>query len=245
MRNIGFSRKKFIIIVFVLLLILLVVAYYVVTTQFVVTSVEVEGNEHYTSEQIEEMVLPGGILNNSLYLSLRYHDKEMRDVPFVESMDVEVISNHAIRIVVYEKALAGCVSYLGNYVYFDREGVVVESASELTDGVPEIKGLHFDHIVLHEALPVADETVFSEILKVTQLMAKYEIVSDKIFFATDNEVILYFGDARVYLGDETNIEQKIMQLSYILPSLEGKSGVLHMENYSADTENLKFLPDES
>ncbi len=239
----GFNRKKFILWAVIISILLLAAAFGIVVTQFSVTDVKVEGNEHYTDEQIKELVLPEGMLNNSLYLSVIYRNKEIKDIPFVEMMDVEILSNHSIRINVYEKALAGCVNYLGNYMYFDRDGIVVETSDRLTDGVPQIKGLSFDHVVMHEKLPVQDPSVFSKILNVTQLLAKYELSADKIFFGTQKDVTLYFGQARVYLGKDEKMDEKIMQLVPILPHLEGKSGVLNMENFDENTENIPFNMD--
>ncbi len=239
----GFNRKKFILWAVIISILLLAAAFGIVVTQFSVTDVKVEGNEHYTDEQIKELVLPEGMLNNSLYLSVIYRNKEIKDIPFVEMMDVEILSNHSIRINVYEKALAGCVNYLGNYMYFDRDGIVVETSDRLTDGVPQIKGLSFDHVVMHEKLPVQDPSVFSKILNVTQLLAKYKLSADKIFFGTQKDVTLYFGQARVYLGKDEKMDEKIMQLVPILPHLEGKSGVLNMENFDENTENIPFNMD--
>ncbi len=239
----SFNRKKFILWAIILGIVLLAATFAIVVTQFSVTQVRVEGNEHYTDDQIKEMVLPEGLLNNSLYLSVVYRNREIKDIPFVEMMDVEIISNHAIRINVYEKALAGCVNYLGNYMYFDREGIVVETSDRLTDGVPQIKGLTFDHVVMHEKLPVEDSSIFSKILNVTQLLAKYDLKADKIFFGTEKDVTLYFGQARVYLGGDEKMDEKIMQLVPILPHLEGKSGILNMENFDENTVNIPFNMD--
>ncbi len=236
----SFNRKKFILWTVLIGIILIAAAFLIVVTQFSVTHVKVEGNEHYTDEQIREMILPEGMLNNSLYLAVKYQSKEIKDIPFIEMMDVEITSNHAITINVYEKALAGCVNYLGNYMYFDRDGIVVETSDELTEGVPQIKGLTFQHVVMHEKLPVEDTTVFARILNVTQLLSKYDLGADKIFFGTDNDVTLYFGQARVYLGGEENMDEKMMQLVPILPHLEGKSGILNMENFDENTENIPF-----
>ncbi len=236
----GFSRKKFIVRTVLIGVVLLAVLFALLVTQFSVTEVKVEGNEHYTDAQIKEMVLPEGMLNNSLYLSVVYRNKEIKDIPFVEMMDVEIVSNHSIRINVYEKALAGCVNYLGNYMYFDREGIVVETSDRLTDGVPQIKGLTFQHVVMHEKLPVEDSTIFSKILNITQLLAKYDLKADKIFFGSNKDVTLYFGQARVYLGADEKMDEKIMQLVPILPHLEGKSGVLDMEDFDENTENIPF-----
>ncbi|MBE5882179.1 MAG: FtsQ-type POTRA domain-containing protein [Lachnospiraceae bacterium] len=235
-----FNRKKFILWAIVIAVVLLAAAFAIAVTQFSVTDVRVEGNEHYTDEQIKDMILPEGMLNNSLYLAVKYRSKEIKDIPFIEMMDVEIVSNHAIKINVYEKALAGCVNYLGNYMYFDREGMVVETSDQLTEGVPQIKGLSFDHVVMHEKLPVEDSSIFSKILNVTQLLAKYELEADKIFFGTEKDVTLYFGQARVYLGQDENLDEKMMQLVPILPHLEGKSGILNMENFDENTVNIPF-----
>ncbi|MBQ8197904.1 MAG: FtsQ-type POTRA domain-containing protein [Lachnospiraceae bacterium] len=238
-----FNRKKFILWSIVILLLVVGIGVYLIMTQFSVTDVKVEGNEHYTDAEIRDMILPEDTWHNSLYLSVKYRNKEIKDIPFIEMMDVEIESNHVIKINVYEKALAGCVSYLGNYMYFDRDGIVIESSDQLTKGVPQIKGLTFEHVVMHEKLPVEDPSVFSKILNVTQLLGKYELEADKIFFGSDMDITLYFGQARVYLGTDTNMEEKMMQLVPILPHLAGKSGILNMENFDENTENIPFNMD--
>ncbi|MBD5465099.1 MAG: FtsQ-type POTRA domain-containing protein [Lachnospiraceae bacterium] len=213
------------------------------TSYYKVTEVEVTGNEHYTKEEIQEMIVKDGLSENSLFLALKYHNREIADIPFIESMSVEVVSSHSIKITVYEKALAGCVEYLGKYMYFDREGIVVESASETTRGIPQITGLSYGYIVLYEKLPVENEDIFKEILSMTQLLEKYEIDADKLHFDKAGNMTLYFGEARAALGTKENIDQKVMQLSHILPELEGKSGVLHMEDYGEGTERVSFKPE--
>lgn len=208
-----------------------------------VTNVEVVGNSHYTEQEIKDMVLKGNVFDNSLLLNIKYRNKSIENIPFVEKMDVEVKSNDTIRIMVYEKKLAGCISYLGNYMYFDREGIVVESSPQITQGVPEITGLRFNHVLLYEQLPVERSEIFQEILELTQLLDKYEIIADKIYFDADNNVTLYFGDARVLIGSKSHIDEKIMQLSVIVPSIQGKAGVLDMREYETGTTTLTFEPD--
>ena len=212
-------------------------------TGYRVTHVEVVGNSHYTEQEITDMVLKGNVFDNSLLLNIKYRNKSIEDIPFVEKMDVEVKSNDTIRIMVYEKKLAGCISYLGNYMYFDREGIVVESSPQITEGVPEITGLRFNHVRLYEQIPVERSEIFQEILELTQLLDKYEIIADKIYFDTDNNVTLYFGEARVLIGSKSHIDEKIMQLSVIVPSIQGKAGVLDMREYEMGTTTLTFEPD--
>lgn len=211
---------------------------------YTITTVYVEGNVHYTNEEIIDMVMEGHYGNNSLLLSLKYKDKSIVDVPFIEKMDVSVMDPHTIKIEVYEKALAGYVEYLERYMYFDKDGIVVESSFEKTEGVPMVTGLKFDYVVLHEYLPVEDETIFASILNITQLVNKYNLSVDKIYFGSDGSLTLYFDEVKAALGAGDNLDEKIMKLQYMLPSLEGKTGTLHMENYTEETKKTSFEPDK-
>ncbi len=226
------------------LLAALIAAYIYIVNNYTVTTIYVEGNIHYTNEEIIEMVIGDGMYgNNSLFLSLKYRDKGIDNVPFIQTMDVTVETKDTIRITVYEKALAGYVAYLGRYVYFDKDGIVVETSLEKTEGIPQVTGLKFDHVILHEQLPVEKPEVFADILNITQQLDKYSMSADKIYFDADYQVTLLFGEARVALGNDIYIEEKIMKLQYILPDLLGKSGILDMREYSEDTKSYSFEQD--
>ncbi|NLL76458.1 MAG: FtsQ-type POTRA domain-containing protein [Clostridiales bacterium] len=218
--------------------------YYYIVTTYTVTTVYVDGNVHYTNEEVMDMVMKGRYGNNSLYLAMKYKDKGVEGVPFVEKMDVNILSPNTIRINVYEKAFAGCVEYLGQYMYFDKDGIVAESSEIKTEGVPQVTGLNFGYVILNEPLPVENDAVFMQILSITQLLKKYDLTADKIFFDSAYNITLYFGGVKVSLGAGENMDEKIMKLQYILPELEGKSGTLPMENYTEDTKNITFNPDE-
>ena len=209
---------------------------------FRVQNVSVEGNVHYTSEEIEAMVLTDRLSYNSLYLSLKYRNKEIRDIPFIETMSVRVDSPDSITIRVYEKSVAGYVEYMGRYMYFDRDGIVVESSETRTEGIPQVTGIRFDHVVLYEALPVKNTDIFQEILSITQMLSKHQITTDKIYFNESNEITLYFDNIRAKLGKD-NLEEKVMRLEQILPNLSGESGVLDLQNYSEDRKNVTFQKD--
>ena len=101
-------------------------------------------------------------------------------------------------------------------------------------------GLNFNYVILYEKLPVDKEEVFSEILDITQLLDKYDLNANKIFFDSEYNVYLYFDGVEVSLGTEDFIDEKIIQLQYILPSLEGKNGILEMKDFDEDTKNITF-----
>lgn len=228
-------------IVLLLAALLLGASIYVIS-QYKVENITVEGNYHYSSDEIIEMVLTDRLSYNSIYLSLKYRNREIKNIPFIQTMSVRVLSKDTVVISVYEKTVAGYVEYMGRFLYFDRDGIVVESSETRTAGIPQVTGVSFDHVVLYEALPVEDPTIFRQILSITQLLSKYEIVTDKIYFNEANEITLYFDQVRVRLGN-SGLEEKIMRLSAILPELEGESGVLQMENYTEEKSQVTFERD--
>lgn len=212
---------------------------------YTVQTVYVEGNVHYTEDEIKAIVMSGPLGDNSLYLSLKYKNKGIEGIPFVDVVDVDILSPDTVKIIVYEKALTGCVRYLDTYIYFDRDGYVVESSGIRTAGVPQIMGLQFDHIVIGEKLPVGDGTIFGSILDITKLLQKYKLVSDKIYFNKSGAITVHFGDIRVLLGnDSATLEDKLMLLQGLLPNLEGKKGVLQMQTFDADSGKYIFKPEE-
>lgn len=212
--------------------VLLGVSYYFLTA-FNVSTVHVTGNSRYSDDEIRDIVLSDSVLGrNALFLKLKYRNRPIEDVPFIERMDVRFDSSDTITIEVYEKAVAGYVDFLGKYMYFDREGIVVESSDSETEGIPHVTGLKFDHCIVGKPLPVSDPAVFSKILALTQLLAKYSIDTDGIYFGSNDSITLYLGDVRVLIGDMSYIDEKMMRLKNIAPELEGKKGVLHLENYT-------------
>ncbi len=209
-----------------------------------VTTVYVEGNVHYSNEEIMDMVMSGRLGDNSLFLALKYKNRGVDDIPFVQTMDVDILSPDTIRITVYEKAMAGYIEYLGKYMYFDKDGTIVEASDQKTAGIPQVTGLSYGYVVMNEKLPIDNPEIFADILDITQLLNKYDIQADKIQFDKSLHKTLYFGEARVSLGSNENIGEKIMKLKGILPELDGKKGMLRMDNYSEEVQNVTFELDE-
>lgn len=206
-----------------------------------VRNVTVEGSTRYTDEEIVDYVCTGFLGDNSLALSVRYRNREMPQIPFVETMSVDIVNHDTIRITVYEKAIAGYVDYLGQYMYFSRDGTVIESSSERLSDVPEVVGLTFSHVLLYQKLPVDDDTIFQRILNCTQLLTKYDLQADKIYFDRTGNMTVFFGSVRAVLGADAYMDEKLSTISRILPSLKGKSGILEMAQYTPNTDFVTFV----
>lgn len=234
-RKIGFS-------IFLFLFLLITLGVFIVIKVFTVEQVVVEGNELYSKEQIEKMVLNDEYSWNSLYVNLKYRFFDIGEVPFVDTMEVTLDDPHTVRIHVYEKGMLGFlyINTIGQNAYFDKDGFVVETSAEIIEGVPLIKGISCDEVVLYEKLPLENEKLLGNLLNLTQTLKKYNQLPDEIQFNDKLEVILYYGDIQVKVGTEENLSQKIIRLSYILPQLDGLAGTLHLENWTEESTDIVF-----
>lgn len=203
--------------------------------------ITVIGNSYYTEEEIVDMVMGDNpYLRNTLYLYLRYKYADHPQIPFVDDFEVTIDSPSSASIRVYEKGIVGYVRYLGRNVYFDKDGVVVESSDELMEGVPMISGLSFDSLTMYQPLTVEDEDIFNTILSITQLLDKYELDPDGIRFGSTDELYLQIGDVKVALGTGDHLDEKISRLKQIEPDLLDKAGTLHMENYTDESTHISL-----
>ena len=92
----------------------------VLLTCFKINKIDVTGNVHYSEEQIRDYVLDDGYINNTVLLMLKNRFRPVDDIPFVAKLDIEYSDAHTVLVTVYEKAMAGCIEYMNQYVYFDR-----------------------------------------------------------------------------------------------------------------------------
>lgn len=239
-------KRKVFAIVFLTLVLLLAIAAVIVVKVFTVEKVVVKGNEHYENEMIEQWVLNDEYSWNTLYVYLKYRFQEPEEIPFVDTMEITMQLPHTIEIQVYEKGILGYVylSSLGQNAYFDKDGFVVETSSEIIEGVPKISGLSVESVVLYEKLPIKGKSVLKNLLSLTQMLKKYEMVPEHILYGEDKTYTLGYGSVKVLLGTAENFSDKILRLSYILPELEGMSGKLHLENWTENTTDISFEKDE-
>lgn len=162
-----FSRKLIAAVIILAVLVVLLLSFVGV---FRITEVTVTGNAFYTNEEIADLIVGEGYQRNTLYLYLRYQYQKHPEIPFVDDFEVSLDSFHSITIRVYEKNMVGYVRYLGKNVYFDKDGIVVESSEEEIEGVPRITGLYFDNLAMYQSLNVENPKIFDTILDITQLL---------------------------------------------------------------------------
>lgn len=237
MRKSNHRGHKIIFIVTGLLVVLLTI---VLLLSVRITEVSVSGNKRYTQEEITDILFDGNWDRNAIYCYYKYRFQPHETIPFVEDYKIVYQSPTQIEVIIYEKSVVGYVSYMGSNMYFDKDGIIVESSSEMLEGIPLITGLQFGHIVLYRQLPVADSNIFEQIMNLTQLLSTYEIEADKIYYDSSRNITMTMGDIVVKLGTNKDINGKISELNDMLPVLEGKKGTLQLDTYDETNPSQMF-----
>ena len=234
------KRRKIGLYILLILILLIAAGVFIVMNVFTVENVVVEGNELYSSTQIENMVLNDEYSWNSLYVDLKYRFVDMEGVPFGDTMEVSLDNPHTVHIKVYEKGMLGYlyINSIGQNAYFDKDGFVVETSTEVIDGVPKITGISCEEVVLYEKLQLENSDILRDLLNLTQTLKKYNLLPDEIQYDSNMEPVLYYGTIQVKIGSEDNLSQKVVRLSIILPQLDGLSGTLHLETWTPETTDI-------
>lgn len=226
---------------FLILLALILICFVAALLFFQVKEISFSTSSHYTEEELEDLIFTNRACYNSIYLFWKYNiKKEEPDIPFIEKLEVTIQSPTKVKVTTYEKGIVGYIEVLDSYVYFDKDGIVVEISGVCIDNALKVSGVSANTVQKGKKLPLEDDAVFKILLNLTQLLDKHGVHPERVHFSENNEITMYFGEAKVQLGKDENMDEKIVRLKNIVPSIEGKKGTLHMENVKEDTKNITF-----
>ncbi|MEY8337470.1 cell division protein FtsQ/DivIB [Lachnospiraceae bacterium 62-35] len=194
-----------------------------------IREIPITGNTKYTDEELVNLLFPEKKDKNLAWCYLKYRFQEHKKIPFIEDYKILFHGPHSIEVIVYEKKIVGYLTYMSSNMYFDKDGIIVESTSKKLDGIPLITGLKFGHIVLYQPLPIENGELFGDILNLTQALSGLNLKVDEIRYDSRKNATLYIGDIEVVLGSSSDMNEKVSTLNDMLPSLENKSGILYLD----------------
>ncbi|SES62465.1 cell division protein FtsQ/DivIB [[Clostridium] polysaccharolyticum] len=212
---------------------------------FKMKELQITGCGYYTEEEITDRFQHSVFDKNTIIFYIKYKFFRNVSIPFVDGYDMDFVSQNKIHINIYEKSIKSCMKYMGEYFYLDKDGTIVEVSEEKVDGVPLVTGIHFQTLDLHEKLQIDDPSLFRTILAISNLIERYKLDIDKIYFNYRYEVTLYSGQVKILLGKKKYYDMQIADLTNILPIAKEKNlkGVLDMVEYTGDQNKIIFRED--
>ena len=227
---IGFMMICFWLIVFLLL--------------FQVRKINITGNEFLTKQVVADWIQKDELSTNSLYLFCKYHFTEYEKLPAVEDVKVTLSNPWTVNVKVKEKEIVGYIVVDDEFVYFDKDGLVLEKSRDWKDDIPGIEGINVTRAELYKELPVSEgyKKVFSNLLEMSSSLKKYKLKPDRIL-CMEEDICLFFGNKCVLLGNK-NYTERIAQIPPIFEKLGDKSGVLHLERFNDVNTTITFTEGE-
>lgn len=239
------ARWKVILLTILSLALVIAVSVLIIVKVFVVKNVKVEGNVLYDEELIKSTILNDDYSWNSLYVFLKYTITDAKQLPFIDTMEIQLEDPSTLKIKVYEKGMLGYlyIPAIGENAYFDKDGIVVETSTRIIPDIPRIEGLQCSEVVLYEKLPI-DSKLLKQLLTLTQTLKRDGLEPDAVRYTTGQEPVLVYDEIEVNLGSMELLTQKVERIKKILPELEGMAGTLHLENWTEETTNIVFKKKE-
>lgn len=210
---------------------------------FYVQRIEVKGVTYSNAQEIERFVKNDELSKNSLYLLWKYTWGKGDIPPYLEEVKLKLRAPWSVQVHVSEKPVVGGVIADDQYVYFDKDGLVVLKGETMLEGVPLIEGMVIKNATLYKTLAAEEKEIFEGFLTVSGLVQKYNMTVERIV-CSETEFHLYIGTIVVKLGDG-NYEQKVAQIPPILEKLAGETGTLHLEHYGEGSESISFMKGEA
>ena len=232
----GRKRKK-VLIIFAIIAAVAGTLFGVTYKVFEADTIDFVGSTHYSDEELKKYIFGGDYVN---LLYFRIFGQKDTKIPFIQKYDVETDWPDRLYVTVYEKAIVGYVRYMGCNMYFDKDGIVVESSTDLYENVPEIDGLKFDSIVINTRLDVGNTDIYNTILDLTQSFDKYDINVDKVYFDASYNITLYMGDVKVSLGSSKDFTDRLFELKQLSSRFGTLKGTLYLDDYNGDESSIIF-----
>ncbi|MBO4281314.1 MAG: hypothetical protein J5872_05705 [Lachnospiraceae bacterium] len=194
----------------------------------------------YSEAAIRDYTLDKWYKNYWILVKWYYKYKKTEPLPYLEKITVNVTDDGKIEIRAYEKMPIGCIYEMGNYLYFDTDGIIVSSKTENVEKLPVITGLTYTEAALYREFKTQRSDLARVVMNLVRQLQKYEITAEEIHFGEDNEVYLLCDGNRFDLGTRETYDVQIGMIRGILDQIGGRSVKyhFHMENVENDTDNV-------
>lgn len=225
------TRKKLFMVCGSLIVVLILFIYLVF--RYEIKEIHVTGNEIVSEEEIVANYTGGPLGNNKLVVMAKDRLEAFDDIPFIRDYDI-TFEEGKMNIQVYEKALVASFYYMGQYVFFDKDGVILETASNSVAEIPCIEGVDFLNFSMNSKIQLKNDEQIKMILDIAELIKHYSLNAQTVKFDNNLEVTLCCDGVNVLLGKKEMYDQQIASVSEVLEQIKGKDikGTIDMKNYT-------------
>lgn len=229
------KRNKKIKIVLKILLLLAVlaggIAFTMVSPIFNIKEIQVSNNKQVSAETIISLSELKTEENIFRFSKIAVANK-VKENAYIKSIKIHRKLPNIIQMEIQEREPYYSVDFLGKYAYIDKQGYILEIAEEsnqklILQGIatPEEK------VIVGGRLDSEDLQKLEDVIKIMNVTKEYELDTKvtSIDISNKNEYSLYLEEEqkKVYLGDNTNLSNKMLYVNSIIEQEKGKAGEIY------------------
>ena len=155
--------------------------------------------------------------------------QKIKENPYVENIEIHRKLPATVEIDVTERVATYNIDYMGKYAYINTQGYILE-ISEDSKNMPIIQGITTkeEDIVAGKRLNNEDLKKLEEVIKIMNSAKEAGIDGqvETIDISEEKNYSIYLRDdkKRVYLGDGSNLSNKMLYVQAIIEKEKGKEG---------------------
>ena len=226
------SRNKKIKLVLKITLLLIIIAgsitFAMVSPIFDIKSIEVINNKKISTETIISLSKLKQNENIFRFISSNV-EKNIKENAYIEKAKIHRKFPDKIQIEIEERKHSFSVDFLGQYAYINTQGYILEISSDSAQKTI-IQGITTkeEDVVAGKRLCEDDLEKLEDAIKIMHSAKEYnldtKVTSIDISNKNDYSMYLQEENKKVYLGDNSNLSNKILYVNAILEQEKGKAG---------------------
>lgn len=230
------KKKKKIkrIIKFITLLLILIggIVFALVSPLFDIKNIQVNNNVQISTDTIISLS-ELQIGQNLFKYNHNKVEESIKTNPYIEKVQIKRKLPNEVEITVKERIKNFNVEFLNGYAYINNQGYILE-ISEQKLALPVIQGISTrqEEILEGNRLDVQDLDKLETVIQIVSICKSYEIDNKitVIDITNKNNFIINMEAEKkmIYLGDETNLSNKMLYVPAILKESKGKEGIIYL-----------------
>lgn len=208
------------------------IVFALVSPVFNIKEIQVINNSQIATETIVS-ISQLQVGQNSFRFNKNKVVKEIKTNPYVESVDIKRKFPNKIEISIEERNRNYNVEFLNGYAYINNQGYILEISEQKLD-LPVIIGISTEQeqIVEGNRLNTDDLEKLETVIKIMNICKNYDLDTkiSSIDISNKNDYIIYMEEEKktIYLGDDSNLSNKMLYVPTILQENQGKEGTIYL-----------------
>lgn len=208
------------------------IVFALVSPLFGIQNIQVINNEQISTDTIISLS-ELQIGQNLFKYNRKQIEKSIKTNPYIEKVQIKRKLPNIVEITVKERTKNFNVEFLNGYAYINNQGYILEISGQKLD-LPVIQGISTkqEEIVEGKRLDIQDLEKLETVIQIFNICRNYQIANKitTIDITNKNNFIINMETEKktIYLGDETNLSNKMLYIPAILEESAGKEGIIYL-----------------